>query len=1118
MNLLLPIKTTPSVSQQMDSSDYSVLLDQRLEAPLWPEPVRVIRIETWGSAYELYALGLETQKNYNCMLEPSQMQELLAQCLPQQGFDGDAELFALGIEAYRIRLGYTFDPFFAVWSSRVDPLPHQLEAVYGVLLKRSRVRFLLADDPGAGKTIMAGLFLKELKYRGVAQRILIVTPANLTDQWRRELAEKFNEKFIVVDRHTSSAHYQENVWQKYPHIVTSLDFAKQETYRSELQQSQWDVVIVDEAHKLSATRYGTEVRKSLRYRLGEVLSQISTHLLFLTATPHPGNDDRFRLLLNLLDPDLFATNQLLQEAVQAGENLLFLRRLKEDMVDFQGKPLFPPRYVHTPSFELSAPEQELYNAVTTYVREHFKRAWEEKQRTIGLAMSVLQRRLASSTYAISRSLENRWKRLRELREVVMRAPLTVDVEELEDIPERDRWQLEAELSEKVTLARNIHELEIEIRALEQLVQMARGLAQREQDTKFQELLKVLAKLKGEKLLVFTEHKDTLDFLVEALRKRGYSVTSIDGSMRLEDRVEREREFRDNAQVMVATEAAGEGINLQFCAVMVNYDLPWNPTRLEQRMGRVHRYGQRYEVNIYNLVAANTREGEVLKLLLAKLEAMRQELGSDRVYDVVGDLLEDISLEQLILEHLLGRRRLEEIQAMVESRLHPSRLNYIREITLEALAKREVDLSHLRQDLAQSQTQRLEPEYTERFFRRAMGYLGGEVRQQGDGLFSVRVPYELRKERNLPSNYPRVTFDPQMRPGKAYLDVELLTPGHPLFDTVVAEVLRLAEPHFQRGAIFAAPNVHRPFHLGYLVLGIRNGLGQVVSQRLVALADQGEGQVHSIPLAFLVDAVPAQVPVLPSAPQMGQQLRRWASEQLLPSYKMEVAKEQQREIDIRRKYGLRSLEHLIHESSKKLTELKVRAMTKGEDVRLPIQNEERRLQELQQRRQTLEKELARSQCLTADGITLLAQAYVIPSPATVDEDDPQVRQQVEQAAMQVAIAFEQQQGRNPYDVSQQNLGYDIESSGRCIEVKGRAGLGAVVLTANEWITAGRLGADYWLYVVTEALSQPKLHLIQNPAAKLKPGEEVDVVRYVIPMPEWQPWAQSAAFDVNNNKNS
>ena len=1085
---------------------------KRISAPYWPEPVRIISVAPVGNNYEVYAKLLDSGQLSEQVLTAEQVKKLLTQ-LGQQNLDGDPELFALGVEAHRIKLGYAFDPYFAVWASRVDPLPHQLEAVYGVLLKRPKVRYLLADDPGAGKTIMAGLFLKELVYRGVVKRILIVTPANLTDQWRRELKEKFNESFFVANRSTAEAQFGETAWEKYDRVITSIDFAKREPYIDELRHVDWDLVIVDEAHKLSATKYGKEIKRSQRYRLGEVLAERTSHLLFLTATPHQGNADKFRLLLDLLEPYLFANTKILEEAAAKGENPILLRRLKEDMTDFEGKPLFPPRHVHTPRLRLSPSERTLYDMVTQYVQEHFNRALDEKRRNVGLAMTVLQRRLASSTHAIARSLENRKKRLEKLleeaREFKENNNGLEDINEpevtsLEDLPEEERWRIEDEAL-KVTLARNLDELKAEVEELKNLAGRARTLAKLEEDTKLKELLRLLASLNGEKLLVFTEHKDTLHFLVEALEKKGYNVTFIEGGMRLEDRIDREREFRDSAQVMVATEAAGEGINLQFCSVMVNYDLPWNPTRLEQRMGRVHRYGQKYEVHIYNLVAEGTREGDVLRLLLEKLEAMRLQLGSDRVYDVVGELMADVNLEQLIFEHIAGRKSLADIRAVIGSRLDPVRIERIKEITLEALAHREINLSQLREDLQRSKANRLEPEYTERFFARAIEMLGGSLEKKAGSLYQLRLPYDLSQKHSLKRSWPKVTFDPA-----AKLDAELLAPGNKVFDAVLGEVLVRSHPELAKGATLQTVHANKDTLAGFIQLGVKNGLGQVVSRKLLALADE-QGEKRFVPPNILVDAQPAPGPMRAPDEGVSQSMRSWLYENYVGEYIEQVANEQRRTLEIKRKYGLKSLGYLISESAKRLAELKLR-QTKGEDVELPIKNESRRLQDLKERKQQLEEELERAEELAPEIAEIIAIAGLVPAQQTgPDEDDPAVRQRVEEAAMRYVFDHEHAQGREPRDVSQENLGYDIESSGRYIEVKGRARVGSVALTPNEWFTARHLGDDYYLYIVINALTNPSLYIVQNPASKLRPGQEVGVVRYVVPWKDWRRAAKEVGRD-------
>ena len=1104
------------------------LLDRPLRSPIFPEPVRVIRVEAAGQRHKVTAEGLTTHRIHQRMLGQGDMDALLDLVAEAKtDFRGDPELFALGVEARRIQLGYTFDPFFAVSASRIDPLPHQLEAVYGVLLKRPRIRFLLADDPGAGKTVMGGLLIKELRYRKLLDRVLIVTPANLTDQWRREMQDKFGETFHVINRDVAGLAYGENPWEQQDMVVTSVDFAKREEHLEHLRRVHWDLVIVDESHRLSATMYGSEIRRSQRYKLGEVLAATSAHMLLLTATPHQGDDEKFRLLLDLLEPDLFATAGLLREAANKGENPIMLRRLKEDMTDFDGKPLFPPRYVHTPQFRLSPSERLLYEHVTDYVTKHFRKAWDDKRRNIGLAMTVLQRRLASSSYAISRSLENRLKRLQALREDVQSLSedpyLGYTEDELEDLPEEERWELEDRLAERLTLARNLPQLEAEIRELETLGREARTLARLEQDRKLLELLKVLSRLNGEKLLVFTEHKDTLTFLVGVLEKQGYAVTHIDGSMNLQERVGREREFRDSAQVMVATEAAGEGINLQFCSVMVNYDLPWNPTRLEQRMGRIHRYGQKYEVNIHNLIAEGTREGDVLALVLQKLEVMRAQLGSDRVYDVVGELLGDVDLEQLMLEHLLGRRSLAEIQAMVEARLSPERVEYLKEVTLEALAKRDVDLSRLRADREQSELTRIQPEYTARFFVQALEKLGGKATLRQDGLYTMRVPYELRsKAHNVRSEYPKTTFDKRVA-----FDADFLAPGHPLFDLVLQETLALAQTVMQRGATFEFNGLTDDALLSFYELAVVDGRGSTASRRLFAVQRQSGQEPVLVSPRVLVDALPASLPEGSegaSAESDAEALEHWLLDTQLEPYENEVRSERLREVDIRRRYGTRSLEHLIRESTRKLTGHKLKA-AQGEDMKLAATQEERRLRALQERQEAFVGELEQESQLIPEPAQLLAVAQLRPLQPTEqnlpNEQDPEVRKAVELAGMRVAEQYERDQGRTPTDVSAENVGYDIRSlnpahspertslESRFIEVKGRAGVGPIVLTPNEWITAGRLGNDYYLYVVTNALSShPTLTIVQNPAVNLVPGQEVTVLHYVIPTEEWQRAGETA----------
>ncbi|MBT7821712.1 MAG: DEAD/DEAH box helicase, partial [Candidatus Marinimicrobia bacterium] len=565
-----------------------------LKGQFWPEKVRVINSEQLSQdLVKIEAVGLKTRSFYERIISSADIDRISIEDEILTKFDGDGEKFFLYVESNRIRNAQQYDPLYAVNISQVDALPHQIDAVYYHVLNQPSIRFLIADDPGAGKTIMAGLIIKELKYRGLLKRILIVSPGHLALQWVREMKEKFQENFQRINRASFEADWGQNPFDVRDQVVTSIDFAKQEDIIKALDSTHWDMIIVDEAHKMSAYQYGEKINKTIRYQLGETLSESSTFLLFLTATPHRGDVDNFRLFLDLLRPGFFADRKMLEESLAQKDNPLFVRRMKEDMKSFNNEPLFPPRHVHTKKFKLSDTEKVLYNAVTKYVQEHFNKALAKDRRNITFAMTILQRRLASSIRAIHKSLERRKKRLQDLyerAELYEAGEISFDEELMEDIEERERWEREEEILQRLTMAGNKEELKLEIDVLGDLVELAKNAEKIGDESKLVELKGVIkAELINEerKLLIFTESKDTLDYLVERIRKWGYTTCEIHGGMKMDDRINAEHLFRNEVQICVATEAAGEGINLQFCSLMVNYDIPWNPNRLEQRMGRIH---------------------------------------------------------------------------------------------------------------------------------------------------------------------------------------------------------------------------------------------------------------------------------------------------------------------------------------------------------------------------------------------------------------------------------------------------------------------------------------------------------------------------------------------------
>lgn len=631
-----------------------------IHGPLFPEPVQVIVVTPLGAAVKLVGKGLRTSQVYEPILSLEQLATLEA--TPEEElFDGDATRFQLGIEAMRLALAYEYDPYFTLSIARVDPLPHQLEAVYDYFLKLPRIRFLLADDPGAGKTIMAGLLVKELKIRGLIQRILIVTPANLSFQWQRKMQDKFREHFEVIRSDVLRANYGSNPWQEKNQVVTSVSWVSRiEDAKDSLLRSHWDLIIVDEAHKMSA--YSAD-KKTLAYQLGEALSVMTDHYLLMTATPHKGDPQNFCLFLELLDRHVYGDVRSLEEAMRRHEAPFYLRRVKEALVTFPDpdtgrvKTLFTKRQVQTSEFQIDDDEWDFYDALTRYVEDQSIKAAADdsaRGRALGFTMAMLQRRFASSIYAVRRSLE----RMEERREKILADPagyrqeqiLRRVPEDFDDLPEDEQQEILEQL-ENIVASVDPAALREEILQLTRLIDQARVLEQREVESKLVKLREVITEQgvfqdPKMKLLIFTEHKDTLDYLVGKLRAWRLSVTQIHGGMKIGDRdtpntrISAEREFRDTCQVLVATEAAGEGINLQFCWFLVNYDIPWNPVRLEQRMGRIHRYGQEKDCLIFNFVSTNTREGRVLQKLFERLRSIEDDLDPRRtgkIFNVLGDI-------------------------------------------------------------------------------------------------------------------------------------------------------------------------------------------------------------------------------------------------------------------------------------------------------------------------------------------------------------------------------------------------------------------------------------------------------------------------------------------------
>lgn len=1095
---------------------------------LFPEPIQIIAITPMGKLTKVTGRGLKTNKVYAPVLSLEQVAKLTA--TPEtQPFDADNRLFKLGIEALRLGLAYEYDPYFSLSIARIDPLPHQLEAVYDHFLQLPRIRFLLADDPGAGKTIMAGLLIKELKVRGLVARVLIIAPANLTFQWQREMKDKFRENFEIIRGDTLRAVYGSNPWQERTQVITSLSWVSIiEDARESLLRSQWDLIIVDEAHKMSAS---SSDRKTLAYQLGERLSELTDHYLLMTATPHKGDPKNFCLFLSLLDRDVYGDVASLEEAMRHNDAPFYLRRTKEALVTFPDpetglvKRIYTNRRVETIDFEIRPEEFDFYEALTRYVEDQsIKAAGDDsaRGRALSFTMAMLQRRFASSTRAVRRSLE----RMRDRRQKILDDPASYRQQQIErqlpddfdDLTEEEQDVI-VEGLEAVVASPNPGDLRQEIAQLSRLIALAEDLEKREIESKLVKLRDTLHEQgifddPKMRLLIFTEHKETLEYLIEKLIAWGLTVTQIHGGMKIGDRntlgtrIAAEREFKEDCQVMVATEAAGEGINLQFCWFLINYDIPWNPIRLEQRMGRIHRYGQEKDCLILNFVSSSTREGRVFQKLFERIKAIERDLDPERtgkVFNVLGDVFPSNQLERMLRDMYAHNLTEAVITDRIVQNVDTARFRRITESALEGLAKRELNLSALIGKAAEARARRLVPEVIVDFFVSAAPFCGLQAipTKRDSPVFRIgRVPRPLwsigeRLESRfgkLGHEYKQVVFD------KATLTddptLEWVTPGHPLFEVVRASIADEAEKHLRRGGIFYHADRSDAALLDLFRASIVDGMGHVMHERLyIVQTDVSSALTVRQPTLF-IDLIPAPentlVPLtdgLPERPEMESFLIDTQVIGLLD----EVRQERAHQVEIIQRHMQISLETLIDRVQRQYNDLSEQPIKDtGIEGRMKILED--RLYELNNRLDKRTAELERERECTIGEVTHIGRAWVLPHPERdMPAIAPMVRDdEIERIAVAEAARYEQERGWKVESVEADDRGYDLISrrfaendpttalETRFIEVKGRARVGEVALTANEYKTAQRLKRDYWLYVVYNCAHKAELYPILDPA--------------------------------------
>ena len=1000
----------------------------------------------------------------------------------------------LALESQMMRHAFSFDPMLAMSVSKVDSLPHQIEAVYDHVLKKPRIRFMLAHDPGAGKTIMAGLILKDMNMRGMIGRVLVVVPGQLRGQWQWELKHRFGEEFEIVDRDTFSQKGSVGTWDG-NRIITSIDFAKRDDVLKSIKDAHFDLVIVDEAHKMSAYTYGRTTSKTKRYHLGEALSMSSKHMVFLTATPHKGDAQNFRLLLDLLEPGFFSVDGMIQESVKDGNNPVFLRRAKEDMVGFDGTPLFVPRTVYTPDVKMTDAEKTLYSEMSQYVTEQYNLATRSvKSHNITFALIILQRRFASSIYALVKSLRRRLGKLEQLEgaaEEVTPQEMTQEyAEKVDEMSEKERWE-EEQKWELISAAQNIEELRAEIETLAGLLEQAQKVIGTE--AKLFQLKETLEELDrtypDEKVLVFTESKDTLDYLVQHIRTWGYEVNTIHGAMGGQERKDAEVVFRDQTRVMVATEAAGEGINLQFCRLMVNYDLPWNPNRLEQRMGRIHRYGQKLPVYIFNMVAADTREGEILVRLFEKLEDIRAVMGNDKVFDVISDIVPGKSLSQLLLDATIRAKRQKQIISELDEIMGDT--GSIKRQMHDNFTSKRIDAARLKTMQESVNERKLVPEYARSIFCDIITAAGGSV-QDGDDYegrtVRVKVPSGIIKGAKWQRQIYAV-FDAESH--EQIPDTEFVTFGHPVFDAA----LKWAYEKF--GSLASGTGIieatdHTGRLDGYITLytiDITYGTGEHIASHMVAcIVNPKTGKARGILPSAILDLDWGMKDTKSSSPP--RKVQAEAISKIQEASSAEALKEvESRAEEVReqghvqaamsQKYGLRSLDALldiIEVDIMKLLDKKRR----GTKTDIAIRNKRKEREKYRTARRNLERRIKDVVDVGVGKARLVGIARIVPGPPSNTARKAY--------ALDAAMRFEKGQERTSKKISGQGYGFDIRStdpkSGRVRHILAvREYGGRVEFTSNEWLKAKTMRDSYYLYLVREGRNN--VLQLPDPAHTLRP---------------------------------
>lgn len=1096
-------------------------------------PVEIVAVQPFGTVAASVTFREATGTLESLMLYEDDVAGIEVCEGPKWSFSAEANLLKLASEAYRISKAYLFDPYLAVTTSEVEPLPHQISAVYQEMLPRMPLRYVLADDPGAGKTVMTGLLIKEMLARGDLRRCLVVSPGSLVEQWQDELLEKFGLAFKIMTNEVLEASPTGNAFAEEDLCIARLDkLSRSDELQEKLAHTTWDLVVFDEAHKLSATMGADGAKRTKRYKLAELVGATTPNLLLLTATPHNGKQADFQLFMKLVDPDQF--EGALRHANQHIDVSSNMRRLvKEELLRFDGTPLFPERRAYTVDYTLTPAESGLYEAVTDYVTTEFNRAdaLDGKRRTsVGFALTSLQRRLASSPEAIYQSLHRRRVRLEKRLEQVraeMAAGRKSEVYAERDVPsgwedfDEDDWETgeaeaaEDDVTDSATAAQTAVELECEIGTLTLLERRADDVRRLGRDRKWEQLSSLLqdeAAMRApdghrEKIIVFTEYKDTLNYLVSNIANLlgdSEAVVQISGGMRRDERRRAQDEFRQNphVHVMVATDAAGEGVNLQRAHLMVNYDLPWNPNRLEQRFGRIHRIGQTEVCHLWNLVASQTREGDVFKRLFGKLEAERQALGG-KVFDVLGRVkFQDKSLRELLVDAVRYGNDPEvkaRLHRQVESGLDTQALrDLIDEYALTDEAMDAAKVASVRQDMERAAARRLQPGYIEDFFVAAMRVLGGKALEREPGRWEVRrVPEALvqasstsGKRSSVLSRYERVCFDKARKHVEGLPDADLCCPGHPLLDALVQAVVSRFGGLLQEGAVLIddADSGCEPRLLVYLEDKIQDatttldGKRRVVYEAMKFAEVWADGRAKEAGHAPYLDyRAPSDDERRTLAPALAQQAwlaagkaedvaTELAVSRIVPEDLRVQRAVRQARVEKTRRNVVRRLDAEIRYWDAKAAECEQKERA-GKTARITSAYARSRADGLMARKKDRLARLEKEERLMPLPPRVVSACVVVPAGLVAQlmgeptgTVDAQARREVELAAMAAVMNIERELGNDPVDVSAEKCGYDVLSRtpvgpdghvgpSRFIEVKGRAtGATTVTVSRNEVLCA------------------------------------------------------------------